>query len=175
MVHYKEYVAGWLDSSIHAFLAEFPPRSSSTVYALITCLDSNNEPRALLNTSPELRAVADVAKPLGKGILLPTKQLLAMATRTQLFFGFDEVWFFPSNDIEPKPDSASLVGPARLDQQRLEQLGAWMVANSCAMALGDGAGLNFVVKAHGLARHVLGHSIEQPQPSVAPFEIVESA
>src|SRR5438067_2214885 len=115
MVHYKNYVAGWLDSSIHDFLAVFPPSSASAKYALITCLDSNVDLRSLLGKSPELKAIASVAKPRGKGILLPTRLLLDADAAGQLFFGFDELWFFPSDDIQPKPEGARLVGPARID------------------------------------------------------------
>jgi hypothetical protein len=175
MVQYKNYVAGWLDSSIHDFLGSFPPRSTSTMYALITCLDSNFDPRALLDTSPELKSLSGNATPLGKGILLPTKRLLEANAREQCFFGFDEIWFFPSERIEPKPDSAGLVGPARVDQKRLDELGRWLSGNSCSLALGDGVGLNFIIKAQGLVRHLLGHSLEQPQPSVTPFETADSA
>ena len=43
-VSYKDYVAGWLDSSIHDFLAALSLRTATTRYALITCLDSNRNP-----------------------------------------------------------------------------------------------------------------------------------
>jgi hypothetical protein len=163
MLVYKEYVAGWLDSSIHAFLAVFPRRSAAMRYALLTCLDSNLNPKSLLKRSPELESVGTGARPLGRGLLLPTRLLLEADARQQLFFGFDEVWFFPSERIEPKPDSAWLVGPARIDQTKLDRLGKWMSSNSCSLALGDGDGLNFIIKARGLVKHLLGHSIDQAQ------------
>jgi hypothetical protein len=175
IVHYKYYVAGWLNSSIHDFLRMIPPNSRSMKYALITCIDSNLDLRSLLGRSPELRPIAKQVQPLEGGLLLPTKLLVEADSRSQIFFGFDEIWFFPSERIQPKPNSASLVGPARIDQRRLDKLGKWMSRNSCALALGDGAGLNFVVKARGVVGHLLGHSIEQSQPSVTPFEIADSA
>jgi hypothetical protein len=175
MVQYQDYVAGWLDSSIHDFLRILPPRSRSTTYALITCLDSNCEPRSLLDQSPELKSVATDAQPLGNGVLLQTKLLIEADSRSQLLFGFDEIWFFPCAPIQPKPDSAWLVGPSRIDQKRLDEVGKWMSGNACSLAVGDGEGLNFIVKAQGQARLLLGHSMEQPQPSVMPFETAESA
>jgi len=45
-----------------------------------------------------------------------------------------------------------------------------MSDNSCSMALGGGEGLNFVVRARGLIKYVLGYSIEQPEPTLAPPE-----
>jgi len=90
--------------------------------------------------------------------------LISANLKTQLFFGFDEVWFFPGDKISPKPASAWLVGPARIAQEKLNRLNAWMSSNSCSLALGDGEGLNFIIKARGLVKHLLEHSIEQRQP-----------
>jgi hypothetical protein len=164
---YKGYVAGWLDSSIHDFLEVLPVTSVSTKYALITCLDSNPDPASLREKSPELKSIARRSQVVGRGLLLPTELLLETDCRHQLFFGFDEVWFFPSRTIKPKPESASLLGPARLNQARFKKLGKWMVDNSCSLALGGGEGLNFVVPANGVAKFMLGYSIEQREPSLA--------
>ncbi|HUY92620.1 MAG TPA: hypothetical protein VMV10_28025 [Pirellulales bacterium] len=167
IVSVRGYVAGWLDSSIHDFLEVLPPRDASTKYALITCLDSNPNPASLRNTSPELKPIASKLKILGNGLLLPTKLLLETESSNPIFFGFDEVWFFPSKNIGPKPPAASLVGPARLDQPRLEILGKWLADNSCSLGLGGGEGLNFVVRAQGLAGFLLGHSLGQRDPALA--------
>src|SRR5262245_34457602 len=167
MVHSKGYVAGWLDSSIHDFLGVFPKRSTSTQYALITCLDSNRKPSSLLQHSPELESVRHVAEPLGGGILLPTRRLLEANSRNRLLFGFDEIWFFPNHPVQPPPDAVSLVGPARITQAKLERLIGWMSNNSPSLALADGEGLNFLVKARGLVKHVIGLSLDQPACSGA--------
>jgi hypothetical protein len=161
MVRYKNYIAGWLDSSIHDFLIDFPPTFNSMKYALITCLDSNREPCSLLRRSPELEPIKKWAQPLGKGLLLPTRLLLDAESSDQLLFGFDEVWFFASDQVEPKPSSAWLVGPRRIDQEKINTLGTWMSRNSCSLGLGDGEGLNFVVRARGLISYVIGHSMNQ--------------
>jgi hypothetical protein len=173
MVSYEGYVAGWLNSSIRDFLGAFPPTARGLKYALITCLDSNPHPRSLLDSSPELKPLAAEAPPLGTALLLPTRLLLERGSTHRLFYGFDEIWFFPGAPTQAKPESASLVGPARVDQRRLDALGQWMSHNACSLALGDGEGLNFVVKARGLVSYLLAHSMEQPQPSVAPFETAD--
>lgn len=165
MIYYRDYVAGWIDSSIHTFLDAFPRSFGSMKYVLITCLDSNLDPESCLDRGPELRSIAGAVGTLGGGLLLPTPLLLRAHSENRIFFGFDEVWFFPGEPTEPKPDSAWLVGPARIDQAKLDRLGRWMSSNSCSLALGDGDGLNFVVKARGLVKHLLGHSIIQPAPS----------
>jgi hypothetical protein len=171
IVSNEDYVAGWLDSSIHDFLKVLPPTTASTKYALITCLDSNLNPASLRNKSPELNAIAPKSTILGSGLLLSTDLLLESDSSSRIFFGFDEVWFFPSKNIEPKPASASIVGPARLNHSRFRKIGKWMADNSCSLALGGGEGLNFVIKARGLARFLLGYSIEQPEPH---FETADS-
>lgn len=162
MVHYKNYVAGWLRSSIHDFLKDFPRSAESTKYALLTCLDGNASVAAILATSPELKPLQSKTRSLGSGLLAPTKLLLEADCQQQIFFGFDEVWFFPTEPVEARPESASLVGPNRMDAAKIGKLGRWMSDNSCSLGLGDGDGLNFIVKAHGLVRHLLGHTTDQP-------------
>jgi hypothetical protein len=173
MVHYRDYVAGWLDSSISDFLAFCPRTSARMNFALITSLDSDLSPSKLLDRSPELKSLGKAAKPLGSGIMVPTAQILKADAR--VFYGFDEVWFFPHENVTPKPQTAWIVGPNRIDQVKLNNLGSWISANDCSLALGDGDGLNFIVKARGLMKYLLGCSIAQPQPQTGGEEEVEEA
>jgi len=173
MLHYKAYVAGWLDSSIDDFLERFPGTSRSAAFALITCLDSNLNPGSLLENSSELKAALIGVKPLGTGLLVPSKLLQDSSIRNLLFFGFDEIWFFPSNQIDPKPEQAWIVGPDRIDQTKLDKLGRWMTDNSCSLALGDGDGLNIIVKAHGLVKYLIAHTMCQPEPTGEMNELVK--
>jgi hypothetical protein len=166
IVSYKDYVAGWLDSSIHDFLTVLSPSAASSRFALITCLDSNPAPAALLDKSPELKPLRRHAQVLQEGLLLPTATLLRIDARSQVFFGFDEIWFFPSRNIAPKPVGASLVGPGRLSQDRVRKLGKWLSDNTCTLAIGGGEGLNFIVRARGLLRLMLGYTIEQLDPAL---------
>jgi hypothetical protein len=167
IVSYEKYVAGWLDSSIHDFL-DVLPSGDSTKYALITCIDSNLDPASLRNSSPELKSIASKTEVVGKGLLLPTKLLLEADSTKRILFGFDELWFFPEKSVRPKPPSVCLVGPARLNRARLGKVGKWMAENSCSLGLGGGEGLNFVVRAQGLVKVLLGYSIEQPESDLAP-------
>jgi len=165
-VTYKDYLAGWMDSTVHEFLHALSEATADTRYALITCLDSNPNPASLLKTSPELKPLRASSSALGTGILVPTSRLLSASSRQQIFFGFDELWFFPEPPLEPKPASGSFVGPARVDKARLNKLGKWLADNGCALGLGGGEGLNFVVPARGMIRTVLGHTLEQHEQAV---------
>jgi hypothetical protein len=165
MVYHNGYVAGWLNSSIAEFLGVLPRSSESAAYALITCLDSNTNPAAILDGNAELRAELNGVATLKNGLILPSRLLHKASLRSRLFFGFDEIWFFSTAEIEPKPQSASIVGPNRINQETLDELGHWMDANGCSLALGDGAGLNLIVKAYGLVKQVVAHSLAQPEPT----------
>ena len=164
MVHHERYVAGWLDSTVHDLVANLTSNFASMKFALITCLDSDTNPAALLESSPELNALDPRPVPLGDALWLPTAQLVECDSRHRLFHGFDELWFSPSPPATPKPDSAWIVGPNRISQGNLDRLGEWMTSNDCSLGLGDGDGLNFVVKAMGLMRHLLAQSMTQPEP-----------
>ena len=146
MLHYKDYIAGWLDSSVHDFLKTFPRNSTSQNTPLLPALTATRPPRRF-KSSPELRSIAAQVTPLGQGLLLPTELLLA--TQSEIFFGFDEVWFFPESIIDPKPQSGRIVGPARINQATLDEFEKWIASNGCSLALGDGDGLNFIVKCTG--------------------------
>lgn len=162
IVKFEEYVAGWFDNSISDFLEHFPRNSKKMKYALVTSLDSDPAPSKLLRKSPELKPIAKEAKLLGDGFIIPTSFLLS--GDCTIFYGFDEVWFFPDDKISAKPECARIVGPNRLDQSSLDEFGSWLSANNCSLALGDGDGLNFIIKAHGLVRHLLAYSLHQPEP-----------
>ena len=135
IIHFKDYVAGWMDSSISDFLASFPRTSKQMDFALITSLDSDLHPSKMLDTSPELKSLGKSVKALGSGLLIPTSSILE--ADVEVFYGFDEVWFFPHEDITPKPTTGWLVGPNRINQKDLDKLGPWFVDNECS-ALGDG-------------------------------------
>ena len=163
MVTHDDYVAGWVNLSVNEFLNAFPQTYERLRFCLITCVDSNKSPVSLLQSSPELEYLRTAARPFGHGLLLPTNKLLESRGRHRIFFGFDEVWFFPNEPLAPKPDTAWLVGPARVEERTLRTLGSWMTDNSCSLALGGGAGLNFIVKARGLVRYLIGFSNAQPK------------
>lgn len=166
MLHFNGYVAGWLNSTISDFLGELSSDVGPAKHALITCLDSNPCPALLLTDNADLRAAMDGATTLDKCLLVPLKRLREAALRDQLFYGFDEIWFFSTDAIKPKPPTASIVGPNRIDREAIEELGQWMVANDCLLGLGDGAGLNIIAKAEGLAKSIIGHSLTQSEPAL---------
>lgn len=156
------YTAGWFDSSVHDFLEELPKAFPSMQSSLITCLDSNPDPGGAFRKSPKLRALLPDARVLARGLIIPTARLLDINRRGEVFFGFDEIWFFPARPETPKPESVHLVGPERIDPETLRRVAPWMRRMSCSLGLGDGTGLNVATKAHGLIRYLMAHSVSQP-------------
>jgi hypothetical protein len=92
---------------------------------------------------------------VGKGALVATRQLLAADRRDRLFFGFDEVWFFPSSEITRKPPDLIITGPNFIDARQIERHGAWLASNHCSLGLGDGAGMNYCLKVRGVAKYII--------------------
>ncbi len=173
MVHYKDYVAGWLDTSIHDFLEVLPRTSSRSAFAMITCLDSNTDLISLLAKSPDLSSAMNGARQLGNSLIVSSNRLRDPAFRDLVFFGFDEIWFFPTNQIQPKPGSLSIVGPNRIDQEKMDRIGNWMAENECSLAMGDGDGMNVIVKARGLMKYVIASTLYQPEPAFQTSELVK--
>lgn len=153
---YKNYIAQWIDSSISHYICDyifdtFHENAKNLNFALITSLDSDCAPSLLLeywknSKDSELKLLADMGKPLGNGILLPTATLVEVNAKARFFYGFDEIWFFKNDRIKPKPLTAWLVGPYQVDQKIFDQLGSWLIDNDCLLGLGDGCGLNTIVK-----------------------------
>jgi len=64
-----------------------------------------------------------------------------------VFFHFDEVWLCDRPPAQAPPAPASIVCPVRLDEEALPRAVAeWMHASGCLAGLGDGDGLNYVVR-----------------------------
>jgi hypothetical protein len=155
MAQPNDHVAGWISTNIHDFLAEIAQPISSMNYALITCLDSDFEVSSLFQSSRHLKGLKRKFKPVGKGALVTTRQLLAAQRRERLFFGFDEIWFFPNSDITPKPANFVITGPNRIDAHQIDRHAAWLASSHCALGLGDGTGMNYCLKVHGVAKFVI--------------------
>ncbi len=167
MASREGYTAGWLDSSIHDFLIDLPRAFPSMATALITAIDSSPDVVGLLDRSPELRGIKPIAEPLGRGIVVPTRVLLEREKTHPIFFGFDEVWFCRKPPRAPRPDSVSMLyGPGRVREEELERIALWMAQSDCSLGLGDGLGLNFVIKARGLVQHLLSHTLQEPSTRV---------
>ena len=155
MMRLSDYQTGRIDTTIQDFLSKVDEPPSTMAYALITCLDSNFDVPSLLELSEPLRPLMGKCKPVGQGILLTTRQLLTANRHRRIFFGFDEVWFFPAPAITPKPEDLVITGPSVIDPGDIDGYREWMEANDCSLGLGDGEGMNFCMKVRGVARYIV--------------------
>lgn len=155
MIRTADYCTGWMDSSVHQFLADLDSPSSSMKYVLITCLDSCFDVASMLQKSAALKPLGPHAEVIGQGLLVSTSRLMKAQQSGQIFFGFDEIWFFPSQDVTRKPKHICITGPEPLKPDPPAKLVEWMENNRCSLGLGDGAGLNFIAKLRGVAKHLV--------------------
>ena len=157
------YTVGWIDTTIHEFLAEMDDPPASMAYALITCLDSTFEIASLASKNPRLAALRKEGTIVGKGLLLKTRRLLALDRSAHLFFGFDEVWFFSRAQVTAKPKNLVITGPERISEETIESLASWLQSNGVYLGLGDGTGMNFCAKLRGMARHIVESATDSRQ------------
>lgn len=155
-----DYVVGWVATTIHDLLLDIEEPTSSMAYALITCLDSSFDISSMLEQNRRLNSLKGKCHLVGQGILLTTRQLLTAERHNRLFFGFDEVWFFPTSDVEAKPESLVITGPERINLPEMEEYSEWMRSSNCSLGLGDGTGMNYCLRVRGVARYILRASNE---------------
>ncbi|HEX3870380.1 MAG TPA: hypothetical protein VHV77_08090 [Pirellulales bacterium] len=154
------YTSGWFDTSIYDFLLALGEIPSGMSYSLITVIDSSTEPAKCLEKGTTLAPLRGKTEVVGSGLLLPTRELVEANRANRLFFGFDEIWFFPSirrtgNPLTSKPPQVSLVEPGGIESQMLPQLQQWMRTSQCSLGLGDGEGMNFCARLSGFAAAIL--------------------
>ena len=157
MASLKDYVIGWINKSINEFLSEDDELYHSNSYALITCLDSNPDVSSVFRLFEDKKSLPLLVPnlPVGRGVLVPTRRLIAANQSRRIFFGFDEIWFFPGKKITPKPDDLTITRPGPIDPLEIEHHAAWMNSNGCSLGLGDGEGMNYCLKVQGVARTVV--------------------
>jgi hypothetical protein len=148
------YFAGWIDTTIHDFLCSMGPSSLGSQYAFITCVDSSPDMASLLTKSKHLKALARRAEIHMGGLLVPTGYLRMREMDTQMFYGFDEIWFCRRRPTSRKPKTISITGPARITGRAMPKIAAWMQENTVSLGLGDGTGMNFCVRVLGLAKGI---------------------
>ena len=155
MAGHSDYMAGWINTTIHDFLQEIDEIAFSMAYALITYLDSNPDVASVFEKSKSLSGLKEKHRVVGTSALVTTRQLLAAERKHRLFYGFDEVWFFPYYDVTIKPDDLVITAPYSIESQKIEQHHRWLVSNKCSLGIGDGVGMNYCLKIRGVAKYIV--------------------
>lgn len=113
--------------------------------ALLSCIDSNTQLAEIpLIQQLVTQAPQDCAF-LGSGLVCTIECLYDFKRRSELFNGFDEVWFFARRPEHKRPDTGYLVAPYNVVRDELSNAVAdWMRDTDCYVGLGDGIGINII-------------------------------
>jgi len=115
-------------------------------------------PLILISTFDSDRRVADMPWAVAKGRsdpgwALSTSPLVISGSSTvdllgdqNLFTGFDELWVPAQMPVIDPPDDANLVAPRDLDVEVPPAVLAWLTLSGCRLGVGDGEGMNYVVR-----------------------------
>lgn len=151
----SDFIVGWIDTSVHDFLASLGPPAKDMAFAFITCVDSSFDMPSVLSHSKHLLPIQQQCNLLQGGICVPTQFLVEQDRIGRLFTGFDELWLLAEPPVSPKPGSLIITGPYRISDAALQLANPWMRQNKCALALGDGTGLNYIAKLSGVAKTII--------------------
>lgn len=133
-----KYVIESKQSSIIQFINDFDFKPTKG-FVLVTHLDSHPKPVSFRDKLPPLFVQ------FGDALLAPAGFLHDF--KDEVFFGFDEFFYFTGKPIQVKPNNLqSLVGPNPIEKLTPE-LEEWLSTNYCMFGVGDGAGvLNMVIR-----------------------------
>ena len=146
-----DLLIGWFDCNIRALQEAEPMFFARFKWVLVCTLDSTADIfQSRLGREAALRYPAVAG--LGKALLVPGQDVPSLVDEFDFFQGFDEVWCFGDRPTMAKPDSVSIVSPARLvDDGVSTTLVDWMKTTGCQLGLGDGDGMNVVTPSEDIA------------------------
>jgi hypothetical protein len=139
----KSFRFGYVKELDIPLIVESEPRIlSGYKLAMITVIDS----------SEDVIHMTSVARLLHEqGVTTMDSQLVVpcelvpelVAFETNLFNGFDEIWFFEHPPRGPRPGGIGITSTRALDRDEAGRVAAWMDASGAGLGLGDGDGLNY--------------------------------
>jgi hypothetical protein len=135
---------GWLDSSLAIISRERPEIFEACDVIVVTVLDSDTRVSET-TTAKHIVSEWPQCKLWGKSLIIPGRDLVAVAGSVPLFTGFAEVWCFDKLPLKPKPERVSILPPLNLDEDMLPAIvKEWMFSSACRLGAADGIGLNCV-------------------------------
>jgi len=138
----RDYVAGWLNTSIAAIVEE--GLLDSCNWVLVTSLDSITD-LAETGIGARVLAIDPHCTRIDRHLAVPGRMIRHAAKALNMFCGFDEVWCFDTLPQIAKPPSASIVSPFDARQEAASfPIESWLKQTQCVLGLGDGMGLNFI-------------------------------
>lgn len=142
------------DVRLGKFLLEHRQIFAALPLVTITVVDSTLEVAEMPWAKAELRRDPSWAVSLTP-LVIPGDELVRLQQSVpRLFNGFDEIWVPGESPAEVRPLSVNIVGPRELDVEVPKGLVSWMASTGHRLGLGDGTGLNFVVRDEALGRQL---------------------
>jgi len=131
--------------SVRAWLEEHRVSVARLPFIMISTIDSD-------------RRVADMPWAVAKGrsdpgwalstspLVISGSSAVDLLEDPNLFTGFDELWVPTQIPVIDPPDDANLVAPRDLDVEVPPSVLAWLTLSGCRLGVGDGEGMNYVVR-----------------------------
>ena len=144
----------WTDtfaqSALEWVLREWPEIAHMGPLTLISCVDSSRR-EDLHSFNVPLFSRGSLRS---DGVLVNTADLVALERSENLFHGFDELWFLEHEPSTVLPEvvitsETPLVSDNSGETRQL--IANWMLAEGCALGIGDGCGLNLATTQPELA------------------------
>ena len=110
----------------------------TTPWAMIVCLDSSYDMTAFPSDEPIFQFRRQEVLMVEGAVAFSGVHLLELLDRFEVFFGFDEVWFFSERPVHAVPGELSLQGPFVPELFDLQAAGSWMRENQALAGVGDG-------------------------------------
>lgn len=157
----QDLFVGHVDSAgIPTVLESLVELDLSFAYAMVTVIDSDPRVARLPSIATLLRAQRKGVSILDRSIVVPRLTLLELVREWDLFNGFDEVWFFESVPLLPRPADVVITADVSMKTRDLGHVAAWMEASGARLGLGDGEGVNYATIDPDIAEHLTSMRFE---------------
>ena len=137
--------------TVRDWLAANASRIRDLPYVLISSIDGDTQVSDMRWVTARRLDAPDWALSLSP-LVISGASTVDLLADNNLFTGFDELWIPSGLPVVQPPDEARLVAPLELDTEVPTEVLAWLKNSRCRLGVGDGYGMNYVVRDLALGR-----------------------